>query len=90
MKKNIILNATCPIWIRVASTWVTTTYYDFDGTINDIAPEGFKSVLTKEQWTNVFDFVKFLGANDKIPDLSGKKVSGKLKLASSGCAFIEV
>ena len=51
-----------PVWIRVSGTWATTTYYDFDGTTNGVAPEGYKSVLTKEQWIGVLEFVKFLGA----------------------------
>lgn len=51
-----------PVWIRVSGTWATTTYYDFDGSTNGVAPEGYKSVLTKDQWIGVLDFVKFLGA----------------------------
>ena len=47
-----------PVWIRVSGTWSTKTYYDFDGHTNGIAPEGFDSVLTKTQWTNLLDFVK--------------------------------
>ena len=63
-----------PVWIRVSGTWATTTYYDFDGTTNGQAPEGYKSVLTKEQWIGVLDFVKFLGA--------------KLLVSVSNCAGI--
>lgn len=51
-----------PVWIRVSGTWATKTYYDFDGTTNGIAPEGFQNVLTKEQWMGVLDFVKAVGA----------------------------
>lgn len=63
-----------PVWVRVSGTWATTTYYDFDGTTNGQAPEGYKSVLTKEQWIGVLDFVKFLGA--------------KLLVSVSNCAGI--
>ena len=45
-------------WIRVSGTWSTTTYYDFEGTTNGVAPEGYQSVLTREQWLNLLDFVK--------------------------------
>ena len=45
-------------WVRVSGTWATTTYYDFDGHTNGKAPEGYRSVLTKEQWIGVLDFVK--------------------------------
>ena len=50
-----------PAWIRVSGTWATKTYYDFDGSTNGKAPEGYDSVLTKEQWIGVLDFVKYVG-----------------------------
>lgn len=61
-----------PAWIRVSGSWATQTYYDFDGTTNGIPPEGYKSVLTKEQWIGVLDFVKAVG--------------GKLLISVSNCA----
>lgn len=51
-----------PVWVRVSGTWATKTYYDFDGTTNGQAPEGYLNVLTKEQWIGVLDFVKAIGA----------------------------
>lgn len=51
-----------PVWVRVSGTWATKTYYDFDGTTGGKAPEGYQSVLTKEQWLNILDFVKAIGA----------------------------
>ncbi len=51
-----------PVWVRVSGTWATKTYYDFDGTTNGVAPEGYQNILTKEQWTGVLDFVKAIGA----------------------------
>lgn len=59
-------------WIRVSGSWATKTYYDFDGTSGGIAPEGYASVLTKEQWIAVLDFVKAVG--------------GKLLISVSNCA----
>ena len=50
-------------WIRVSGTWSTKTYYDFDGHTYGVAPEGFDSVLTKDQWTNLLDFVKAVDGN---------------------------
>lgn len=49
-------------WIRVSGSWATQTYYDFEGTTGGKAPDGYKSVLTKEQWIGVLDFVKEMGA----------------------------
>ena len=48
-------------WVRVSGTWANKTYYDFDGTTGGKAPEGFQSVLTKEQWLKLLDFVKVIG-----------------------------
>ena len=58
-------------WIRVSGTWSTKTYYDFDGHTNGVAPEGFDSVLTKDQWTNLLDFVK--------------AIDGKLLISVANC-----
>ena len=45
-------------WIRVSGSWATMTYYDFDGHTGGTAPEGFQSVLTKDQWVGVLEFAK--------------------------------
>ena len=60
-----------PAWIRVSGSWATKTYYDFDGTTGGKAPAGYQSVLTKEQWIGVLDFVK--------------AVNGKLLISVSNC-----
>ena len=51
-----------PAWVRVSGTWANKTYYDFDGHCNGVVPAGFQNLLTKEQWTNLLDFVKAIGA----------------------------
>lgn len=61
-----------PVWVRVSGTWATKTYYDFDGTTGGKAPEGYQSVLTKDQWANILNFVK--------------AVDGKLLVSVSNCA----
>ena len=50
-----------PAWIRVSGSWATKTYYDLDDMTNGKAPDGYASVLTKEQWIGVLDFVKAVG-----------------------------
>ena len=60
------------VWVRVSGTWATKTYYDFEGTTGGKAPEGYQSVLTREQWTNLVNFVK--------------AVDGKLLISASNCA----
>lgn len=59
-------------WIRISGTWATKTYYDFDGSTNGRVPEGYASVLTKDQWIGVLEFVKH--------------VDGKLLVSVSNCA----
>lgn len=51
-----------PVYIRVSGSWATTTYYDFDGHTGGKAPEGFRAVLTRQQWEGVLDFVKYVDA----------------------------
>ena len=60
-----------PVWVRVSGSWATKTYYDFDGHTNGKVPEGFESVLTREQWEGVLDFVK--------------AVDGKLLVSVANC-----
>ena len=50
-----------PVWVRVSGSWATKTYYDFEGTTGGKAPAGFQSVLTREQWIGVLEFVKAVG-----------------------------
>jgi len=61
-----------PAWIRVSGSWATKTYYDFDGSTGGQAPEGYQSVLTREQWIGVLDFVRTVG--------------GRLLISVSNCA----
>lgn len=61
-----------PVWVRVSGTWASKTYYDFDGTTGGKAPEGYQSVLTKDQWIGVLEFVKAVG--------------GKLLISVANCA----
>ena len=51
-----------PAWVRVSGTWANKTYYDFDNKYQGKVPEGFQNVLTKQQWLNLLDFVKAIGA----------------------------
>ena len=51
-----------PVWVRVSGTWATKTYYDFDGSTGGIAPAGYQSVLTRDQWANILGFVKAVDA----------------------------
>lgn len=60
---RMLAGALGPAWVRVSGSWASNTYYDFDGTTGGKAPEGFASVLTREQWTGVLDFVKAIGGH---------------------------
>ncbi len=58
-------------WIRVSGSWATKTYYDLENKTGGIVPEGYASILTREQWIGVLDFVKAVG--------------GKLLISVSNC-----
>ena len=51
-----------PVWVRVSGTWATKTYYDLENKTNGVVPEGYQSILTKEQWQGVLDFVNAVDA----------------------------
>lgn len=61
-----------PAWIRISGTWATKTYYDFDDSANGKVPDGYASLLTREQWIGVLDFVSYVG--------------GRLLVSVSNCA----
>lgn len=62
-KLRALAMALGPVWVRVSGGWANDTYYDFDGHTGGTPPAGYKSVLTKAQWTGVLDFVKSVGGN---------------------------
>jgi len=47
-----------PAYIRVSGSWANSTYFDVDGTSGGVAPNGFQSVLTTDQWRGVGDFAR--------------------------------
>ena len=80
-EKNIIMLAKALgiCYVRVSGTWATGTYYDFDGHTNGKIPEGYRAVLTKEQWTRLLDFVKAVGAKlmISVSNCAGNHEGGK-------------
>lgn len=67
------------VYIRVSGSWATDTYYDFDGHTNGVVPEGYKAILTKEQWDGLLDFVKAVDAKllISVSNCPGDHVDGK-------------
>ncbi len=67
------------VYVRVSGSWATKTYYDFDGHTNGKAPQGYQSVLTREQWNGVLDFVKAVDAKllISVSNCEGDHVDGK-------------
>lgn len=66
-------------WVRVSGSWATGTYYDFDGHTGGKIPEGYRAVLTKEQWTNLLDFVREVDAKllISVSNCPGDHIGGK-------------
>ncbi len=55
--------ALAPAYVRVSGTWANTTFFqDSDEPAPAKAPEGFKGVLTRQQWKGVVDFSNAVGA----------------------------
>ena len=77
-----------PAYIRVSGSWATTTYYDLDGRTNGKVPEGFHSILTRDQWDRLLDFVKYADGKllispancDGVRNPDGTWNPGQLKL----------
>jgi hypothetical protein len=51
-----------PAYMRVSGTWANTTYFGDAGRNPASPPAGFKSVLTREQWTRVVAFARAVDA----------------------------
>ena len=45
-----------PAYIRVSGSWANATLFDPDGSTGGVAPEGFRSILTADQWRGVGEF----------------------------------
>lgn len=51
-----------PALMRVSGTWANNTYVPADGETPATPPDGFKQVLTRQQWRGVVDFSKAVDA----------------------------
>ncbi|GAA4805099.1 hypothetical protein [Tomitella cavernea] len=51
-----------PSYVRVSGTWANSTYFADTDTPPAEAPEGFKGVLTRDQWRGVLDFADAVDA----------------------------
>jgi heparanase len=51
-----------PSLMRVSGTWSNNTYLETPGETLSVPPEGFKQVLTRNQWKNVVAFSKAVDA----------------------------
>lgn len=58
-KIRMLAAALGPTYIRVSGTWANAVYFqDNDEPKLKAAPEGYKNVLTRQQWKGVVDFCK--------------------------------
>ena len=52
-----------PAYLRVSGTWANSTFFqNSDGPALENAPDGFKGVLTRQQWKGVIDFSNAVNA----------------------------
>ncbi len=61
-----------PALMRVSGTWSNNTYLEAEGETLSAPPEGYKQVLTRQQWRNVIAFSKAVDA----PIVTSFAVSG--------------
>jgi len=55
---RILARALGPAYIRIAGTWANSIYFADSDTPPAKAPDGFKGVLTREQWRGVIGFAR--------------------------------
>lgn len=78
-KLRNLARALGPTYIRVSGSWAIDTWFDPDATASTEAPEGFRAVLTGEQWKGVGAFAKAVdglvttsfAGNDGVRDADG-------------------
>jgi hypothetical protein len=59
VKLRKLAAALAPAYVRVSGTWANSTYFhDSNTPAPKTPPEGFGSVLTRQQWKGVLDFTK--------------------------------
>ncbi len=62
-KLRMLASALGPAYMRVSGTWANTVYFqNNDQPKLSEAPEGFETVLTREEWKGVIDFVEAIDA----------------------------
>ena len=59
-----LARALSPAFVRVSGSWANYVYFqDNDSTKLEQAPEGFRNVLSREEWRGVLDFAAATGAD---------------------------
>ncbi len=54
-----LASALSPAYVRVSGTWANSTYFDdSNGPAPATPPDGFRSVLTRQEWQGVLDFTR--------------------------------
>lgn len=62
-KLRMLADALGPTYIRVSGTWANAVYFqDNDEPKPATVPDGYKNVLTRQQWKGVLDFCKAIDA----------------------------
>lgn len=52
-----------PAYVRVSGTWANSTYFADSDHASPVPPDGFNSVLTRQQWHDVVDFAQTVDAD---------------------------
>jgi heparanase 1 len=81
-KLRNLASALGPTYVRVSGTWANTVYFqNNDQAKLAVAPDGFKNVLTRQQWKGVIDFCKTVDGKlvTSFPISEGMKDNGNWK-----------
>lgn len=74
------------VYLVINNSWTVTTAVKFDDHAEAYVLSGKNGMRSRTMCLNGNKLL--LGSDDKLPNLSGKKVSQKLELAPGACAFI--
>jgi hypothetical protein len=76
------------VYLAINNSWTETTTVSFGGTAEAYVLSGKSGMRSRTMCLNGKELI--LGADDELPELSGKTVNEKVDLAPGECAFIVV
>ena len=76
------------VYLIINNSWTDTTTVKLEGSAEAYVLSGKGGMRSRTMCLNGKELL--LGANDELPELVGKAVTGQLELAPGECAFVVV